>query len=101
MSRRRPNLAWLVIPALVLLLACGKDEDVQNVQPGTGGSSGTAGASGSGGASGRGGASGSGGASQDGGLKPCLDRPTDLPRPPSGQLPCELIPPGLTLPGRN
>lgn len=28
-------------------------------------------------------------------LGPCLDRPTDLPRPPTGQLPCELIPPGL------
>jgi hypothetical protein len=26
-------------------------------------------------------------------LAPCLDRPTDLPRPPSGQLPCELLPP--------
>jgi hypothetical protein len=28
-------------------------------------------------------------------LKPCLDQPTDLPRPPSGQLPCELLPPGF------
>lgn len=29
----------------------------------------------------------------------CLDRPTDLSRAPAspGQLPCELIPPGLTL----
>lgn len=27
----------------------------------------------------------------------CLDRPTDLQRPPTGQLPCELIPPGLTI----
>lgn len=26
---------------------------------------------------------------------PCLDRPTDLPRPPSGALPCELLPPGF------
>jgi hypothetical protein len=26
---------------------------------------------------------------------PCLDRTTDLPRPPSGQLPCELLPPGF------
>jgi hypothetical protein len=26
----------------------------------------------------------------------CLDRPTDLPRAPSGQLPCELLPPGFT-----
>jgi hypothetical protein len=30
-------------------------------------------------------------------LAPCLDRPTDLPRPPpaTGQLPCELLPPGF------
>ncbi|HVV87441.1 MAG TPA: hypothetical protein VHE35_30575 [Kofleriaceae bacterium] len=29
-------------------------------------------------------------------LAPCLDRPTDLPRPTTG-LPCELLPPGLVL----
>ncbi len=28
-------------------------------------------------------------------LAPCLDRPTDLPRPPTGALPCELLPPGF------
>lgn len=28
---------------------------------------------------------------------PCLDRPTDLPRP-STTLPCELLPPGYTPP---
>lgn len=27
----------------------------------------------------------------------CLDRPDDLPRPPTVGLPCELIPPGLAL----
>ncbi len=27
-----------------------------------------------------------------------LDRPGELPRPPQGRLPCELIPPGLELP---
>jgi hypothetical protein len=27
----------------------------------------------------------------------CLDRPTELSRPPTGRLPCELIPPGLKL----
>jgi hypothetical protein len=27
----------------------------------------------------------------------CLDRPNDVPRPPTGGLPCELIPPGLSL----
>jgi hypothetical protein len=26
---------------------------------------------------------------------PCLDRPTDLPRPPIGELPCDLYPPGF------
>jgi hypothetical protein len=28
-------------------------------------------------------------------LAPCLERPTDLARPPTGQLPCELLPPGF------
>ncbi|MBX3185373.1 MAG: hypothetical protein KF819_00095 [Labilithrix sp.] len=27
----------------------------------------------------------------------CLDRPTELSRPPTNRLPCELIPPGLSL----
>ena len=26
-------------------------------------------------------------------LEPCLDRPTDLSRPPTGQLSCDLLPP--------
>ncbi|HVZ34432.1 MAG TPA: hypothetical protein VG963_18515 [Polyangiaceae bacterium] len=30
-------------------------------------------------------------------LTACLDRPEQLPMPPSGQLPCELLPPGLSL----
>jgi len=32
-----------------------------------------------------------------GALSACLDRPNALPRPPGDQLPCELIPPGLSL----
>ena len=32
-----------------------------------------------------------------GGLAACLDQPGALDRPPNGQLPCELIPPGLKL----
>lgn len=28
-------------------------------------------------------------------LEPCLDRPTDLPGAPSGQLSCDLLPPGF------
>ena len=30
---------------------------------------------------------------------PCLARPTDLSRPPTGALPCDLLPPGSTLTG--
>jgi len=30
-------------------------------------------------------------------LSACLERPDQLPRPPTGKLPCELIPPGLSL----
>ena len=30
-------------------------------------------------------------------LSACLARADELPRPPTGALPCELIPPGLTL----
>lgn len=26
---------------------------------------------------------------------PCLERPTELPRPPTGALPCDLLPPGF------
>jgi hypothetical protein len=29
--------------------------------------------------------------------KGCVERPTDLDRPPTGRLPCELSPPGLSL----
>jgi hypothetical protein len=28
---------------------------------------------------------------------PCLDRPTDLPRPPTGALDCDMLPPGLVV----
>lgn len=28
--------------------------------------------------------------------KACLDQPTELARPPGGQLPCELLPPGFS-----
>jgi len=38
-----------------------------------------------------GGAGGSTGA-----MKACLDRPADLPRPPSATLPCELLPPDFS-----
>jgi len=39
-----------------------------------------------------------GGATADAGaFAACLERPSELPRPPTGGLPCELIPPSLTL----
>jgi hypothetical protein len=28
-------------------------------------------------------------------LKHCLDHPSDMVKPPTGQLPCELLPPGF------
>ena len=31
-------------------------------------------------------------------LAPCLDRPTDLARPPTGPLSCDLLPPGFVQP---
>jgi len=33
-----------------------------------------------------------------GALAPCLDQPTDLPRPPGTQLTCDLLPPGFSVP---
>lgn len=38
-----------------------------------------------------------GGKPIDAGRTSCLDRPGSLSRPPDDRLPCELIPPGLTL----
>lgn len=29
-------------------------------------------------------------------LKACVDRPAEVPRPPAGELPCELLPPGFS-----
>ncbi len=29
-------------------------------------------------------------------VAPCLERPDELPRPPTGALPCDLVPPGFT-----
>jgi hypothetical protein len=90
-----------------LLVACTEDNP-PNPTGGTGGSGGTGGAGGApaqdSGGSGGAGASDSGGGTSDtvtppppgdGGLVPCLDRPNELDRPPSGQLPCDLLPPGF------
>ena len=80
MRRSAAALAVTLLSAGLLFAGCGKDDD-----PNTTGKGGT------------GGRGGAGGAPSDGGLKPCLDRPSELERPPSGQLPCDLLPPGLSL----
>ncbi len=61
-----------------------------------GGGKGKGAAGGQGGGSGSIGMGGAGGAA-DGGLLGCLDQPGSLDRPPSGRLPCELIPPDVRL----
>jgi hypothetical protein len=73
---------------------------------GSGGGSGSGGGAGVGGSAGRGGTGGGAGSGGVGGSAgtanpgsdagvPCLDQPTDLPRPPSLSLPCEFLPPGF------
>jgi hypothetical protein len=87
----------LLMAALSLPVgACGKTKPATtetggSVGTGTGGSASGAGGAGAG-AGGGGGASGGGGTGA--GIAPCLDRPNDLPQPPGGGLPCDLIPPG-------
>jgi hypothetical protein len=58
MRTKLPVRAGLVLAALALFVACGKDEKVPSAQPGTGGSSGAAGSGGRGGSSGSGGSAG-------------------------------------------
>ena len=121
MSRR---LAWR-LGALFLvgaLAACDSDKTPGGTG-GTGGSGGTAGTAGTGGTGGSGGSApqdsgtadtgskpDTGGPTDDGGktdvttppdgggLAPCLDRPGELERAPSGRLPCDLLPPGFKAP---
>ena len=107
MRFRSPSHWW---PLLVVALIAGCDDD-KPAPTGTGGAGGSGGAGeqDGGGRGGTGGAAGSAGAGGnlsdagitppgDGGLAPCLDRPTDLDRPPSGRLPCDLLPPGFVGP---
>jgi hypothetical protein len=85
-------MRWLfILLGAGLLLACG-DEAGGSTTGGVGGD----GATTSTGGGGSGGTAGAGG-SEPMALTPCLDRPDTLMRPPSGQLPCEYIPPGLSL----
>jgi hypothetical protein len=75
----RPR-AWLLLGLLCATPACSSDANRKPDGSGVGG---------------LGGGGGSGGGA--GGLAACLDQPGALDRPPNGQLPCELIPPGLKL----
>lgn len=79
MSARRITCASVVLLA-ALFSACDDDE------PGS--------AAGGGGETGAGGSNDAGSAGAPAStLNPCLDRPGELQRPPSGGLPCELLPP--------
>jgi hypothetical protein len=60
----------------VLLASCGKTSPATNKDGSMGGID-------------------AGGFADGGTLSSCLERPGDPPRPPNGQLPCELIPPNL------
>jgi hypothetical protein len=75
--------AFLLACVVALAGACGGKGSAAPIDGRGGGGGGTGGSIGSGGA--------------DGGLATCVDTPTELPRPPMGRLPCELIPPGLRL----
>jgi hypothetical protein len=81
---RRPNLTR-ALSALALALAlgaCGGDEGSESVLPPAGPGSLT-------------GAADAGTPSPS--LRACADpAPSELPRPPSGELPCELLPPGFS-----
>jgi len=84
---------WLfLVTAVACLWGC-SDEPSQTTGSASSGSGG--GSSSSSSASSGGGGAGGG---QSAALAPCLDAPDMLPRPPSGKLPCEYIPPGLSLP---
>jgi len=82
---RATTIAASLLLGAMLLGACEDSADPRNP-------SSDAGASGEGSGANEGGA---GGVPADDALAPCLDRPTDLPRPPVGRLPCELLPPGF------
>lgn len=87
--------AAAVHAALVLALALGMSTACDDDDPGSTGSAGRAGA----GAGTAGATQGVGGfdsgAAGETALAPCLDRPERLERPPTGTLPCDLLPPGF------
>jgi hypothetical protein len=85
--RVRVRLATALLGGVLVAGACGGKGNNVPTDGGPGGNAGSLGAGGS--------IGGGGGAA--GGLAACLDRPGELARPPSGRLPCDLIPPGLRL----
>ena len=87
--RVRVWLAAALLGGVVVGGACGGKANNVSTDGGPGGNGGNVGSAGAGGSTGGGGATG--------GLAACLDRPGELARPPSGRLPCDLIPPGLRL----
>jgi|tagenome__1003787_1003787.scaffolds.fasta_scaffold20934164_2 hypothetical protein len=84
MVSRLKALRWLVLAATLVVWSCGSSN---NRAPA--GAGGLDAAGGGGGGDVSDGSIGAGGA--------CVERPNDLLRPPSGRLPCELIPPGVQL----
>lgn len=95
MSARRLTCACVVLLA-GLFGAC-DDDDEPGSDPATGGRAATGGAADTGGRAPSGGTGGNSEAGSGGDqpttLKPCLDRPGELQRPPNGSLPCDLLPP--------
>lgn len=90
---RLPRQGWagaVFLAAAAVVLSAGS---CGRTKPLGGGAGGIAGATG--GSTATGGGTGAGGQSGSGGLAPCLDRPDDLPRPPTNGLPCDLVPPTL------
>jgi len=89
-----------LLVAGALVGSCGEDSEPANPSPAmTGGGAQTATMGGGGAPTTTGGGAGGamGGTPLDGGpLTACLDRPDELPRPPTNELPCELLPPGFT-----
>jgi hypothetical protein len=85
---------WLfLITAVACLWGC---SDEASQATGSGASSASSGSGGDSSSSTS--SSGGGGGGQPAALVPCIDTPDTLPRPPSGKLPCEYVPPGLSLP---
>lgn len=83
---------WLLLATAVACSWGCSDDPSQNTS-----ASSSSGAGGSSSSSSSGGSGGAGGG-EPAALVACIDEVDALPRPPSGKLPCEYIPPGLALP---